>query len=272
MAHAPYTLNLCSDRQEIRDFAFRTMEDDLKRMRYLPGNYYNFHPGSHVNQGAETGIRLIAEALKKLLAELPEADAGESGAGGTETGAGPGGGRAPVTILLETMAGKGSEVGQSFEEIAQILDLAGGDPRLGVCLDTCHVYDAGYDIVGDLDGVLREFDRVIGLGRLKALHVNDSKNPMGSRKDRHEKIGEGSIGIDTFTRIVRHPLLRNLPMILETPNELSGYQREIRLLRKCAAEETEKVGSMEKTRVREGRRKGEGGKKGESGRKEKTEI
>lgn len=222
VAHAPYTLNLCSDREEIRDFARRTMADDLRRMLYLPGNYYNFHPGSHVKQGAETGIRLIAESLRELLSVLPE-----------------GGARPPVTILLETMAGKGSEVGRSFEEIAEILDRAGADSRLGVCLDTCHVYDAGYDIAGDLDGVLREFDMVIGIGRLKALHVNDSRNPMGSRKDRHEKIGEGSLGLETFISIVRHPLLRHLPMILETPNELDGYRKEIQLLRECAGEEAE---------------------------------
>lgn len=211
VAHAPYTLNLCSDREEIREFALRTMEDDLTRMSYVPNSYYNFHPGSHVKQGAEVGIAYIAAALNELL---PKA--------GT------------TTILLEGMAGKGSEIGRNFEELKAIIDACGGHPSLGVCLDTCHLYDAGYDIVNDLEGVLAEFDRVVGLERLKAMHINDSKNPFASHKDRHEKIGEGSIGVEAFQRIINHPVLKNLPFILETPNELPGYASEIALLRSLA--------------------------------------
>ena len=208
IAHAPYTLNACSADAHTREFALQTMADDLLRMEYVPGNLYNFHPGSHVGQGPEEGIRLIAEALNDIL--RPEMH---------------------TTVLLETMAGKGSEVGRTFQELRAILDRVELSDKMGVCLDTCHVYDAGYDIVNDLEGVLREFDRCIGIEKLKALHLNDSKNPMGSHKDRHEKIGRGSIGEEAFRRIVRHPWLRDLPMCLETPNELPGYEREIALLR-----------------------------------------
>lgn len=208
LAHAPYTLNACSADDRVRTFAFEVMTDDLKRMEYIPGNLYNFHPGSHVSQGAEKGIDLIAELLNRVLKE-----------------------EQTTTVLLETMAGKGSEVGRSFEEVKAIIDKVELNSHLGVCLDTCHVYDAGYDIVHNLEGVLEEFDNIVGLERLKALHVNDSKNPFGSHKDRHEKIGEGSLGIQTFEAIVRHPRLRNLPMYLETPNELEGYQKEIELFK-----------------------------------------
>lgn len=208
LAHAPYTLNACAEGKELREFALRTMEDDLDRLSRLPGAMYNFHPGSHVGQGAETGIALIAELLNRLLAKESE-----------------------VIVLLETMAGKGSEMGRSFEEIRAILDKTERKERLGVCLDTCHVFDAGYDIVENLDGVLQEFDSVIGLYRLKAVHLNDSKNPMGSHKDRHERIGEGSIGILAVEAIINHPFLRDLPFYLETPNELEGYKSEIALLK-----------------------------------------
>ena len=214
VAHGAYTMNLCTADPEARAFAAGVLEDDLRRMAALPGNFYNFHPGSHVGQGTEAGIGYIAQALKKALE--PEY---------------------PVTVLLETMAGKGSEIGGRFEELRDILD-AVGSPKLGVCLDTCHVYDGGYDIVNDLDGVLAEFDRVVGLDRLKALHLNDSKNPFASHKDRHECLGKGSLGLDTFRRIVNHPLLRGKPMILETPNELPGYQAEIALLRSLEASES----------------------------------
>lgn len=208
LAHAPYTLNGCSADESIRAFATRTMRDDLDRLEYLPGNLYNFHPGSHVGQGVERGIELICQ----MLDEMPLEDL-------------------HTTVLLETMAGKGSEVGKTFEEIRAIIDGARHGELLGVCLDTCHVYDAGYDIVGDLDGVLRRFDEVIGLDRLRAVHLNDSKNPFESHKDRHEKIGQGSIGLDAFVRIVNHPRLCHLPFYLETPNELDGYAAEIALLR-----------------------------------------
>lgn len=207
VAHGAYTMNLCTADPEARAFAADILEDDLRRMTALPGNFYNFHPGSHVGQGVEAGIDYIAQALKKALRH-----------------------DYPVTVLLETMAGKGSEIGGRFEEIRMILDAVGNND-MGVCLDTCHVYDGGYDIVGDLDGVLAEFDRVIGLHRLKALHVNDSKNPFASHKDRHACLGEGSLGLETFRAIVNHPVLRDKPMILETPNELPGYQKEIALLR-----------------------------------------
>ena len=207
VAHGSYTMNLCTKDQEARAFAAEVLKEDLQRMSFLPGQFYNFHPGSHVGQGMEVGIAQIAEALKAAL----------------EPGY-------PVTVLLETMAGKGSEVGGRFEELKAIID-AVGSSDVGVCLDTCHVYDGGYDIVHDLDGVLAEFDRVIGLDRLKALHINDSKNPFASHKDRHECIGSGSLGLETFERIVNHPLLSGKPMILETPNELPGYQAEIALLR-----------------------------------------
>lgn len=207
VAHGSYTMNLCTKDTEARAFAAQVLGEDLERMAGLPGQYYNFHPGSHVGQGMEAGISQIADALKAAL----------------EPGY-------PVTVLLETMAGKGSEVGGRFEELKAIIDAVGSD-AVGVCLDTCHVYDGGYDIVGDLDGVLAEFDRVIGLQRLKALHINDSKNPFGSHKDRHECIGRGSLGLSAFEKIITHPLLRDKPMILETPNELPGYQAEIALLR-----------------------------------------
>ena len=208
VAHGAYTMNLCTKDPEARAFAADVLADDLRRMAALPGQYYNFHPGSHVGQGVETGIDQIAQALRKAL----------------EPGY-------PVTVLLETMAGKGSEVGGRFEELKAIIDAVGSD-HVGVCMDTCHVYDAGYDIVNDLDGVLEEFDRVVGLDRLKALHINDSKNPFASHKDRHECIGQGSLGVSTFAKIVNHPILKDKPMILETPNELPGYAAEIDLLHK----------------------------------------
>ena len=208
VAHGAYTMNLCTKDPEAREFAAEVLADDLRRMAALPGQYYNFHPGSHVGQGMEAGIAYIAQALKKAL----------------EPGY-------PVTVLLETMAGKGSEVGGRFEELKAIIDAVGSE-HVGVCMDTCHVYDAGYDIVNDLDGVLAEFDRVVGLDRLKALHINDSKNPFASHKDRHECIGQGSLGVSTFARIVNHPILADKPMILETPNELPGYASEIELLHK----------------------------------------
>lgn len=211
VAHGSYTMNLCTADADARAFAADILCDDLRRMAALPGNYYNFHPGSHVGQGVDTGISQIADALKKALA--------------------PG---YPVTVLLEAMAGKGSEIGGKFEELKAIIDAVDSD-CLGVCLDTCHIYDGGYDIVNDLDGVLAEFDRVVGLDRLKALHLNDSKNPFGSHKDRHACIGQGSLGLDTFRKIVNHPSLAQLPMILETPNELPGYQQEIALLRSMEA-------------------------------------
>lgn len=204
VAHAPYTLNPCSSDERAREFAWMVMEDDLKRMEYLPNNYYNFHPGSHTGQGTEVGIIYIATMLNEIL--RPEQT---------------------TIVLLETMAGKGSEVGRTFEELKQIIDSVELKDKLGVCLDTCHVYDAGYDIVNDLDGVLAEFDRIIGLNRLLAVHLNDSKNPFSSGKDRHEKLGEGSIGMEALMGIVNHPRLYGLPFILETPNELSGYADEI---------------------------------------------
>ena len=207
VAHGAYTMNLCTADADAREFAAQVLEDDLRRMAALPGNYYNFHPGSHVGQGMEAGIGYISDALKRALSH-----------------------GYPVTVLLETMAGKGSEVGGRCEELRAIMD-AVGSPDVGVCLDTCHVFDGGYDIVNDLDGVLAEFDRAIGLDRLCALHLNDSKNPMGSHKDRHACIGEGNLGLETFRAIVNHPALRGKPMILETPNELPGYAAEISLLR-----------------------------------------
>ena len=211
VAHGAYTMNLCTADPEARAFAASVLCDDLRRMAQLPGNYYNFHPGSHVGQGTDTGISQICDALKQALA--------------------PG---YPVTVLLETMAGKGSEVGGRFEELKAIMDGVGSDD-IGVCLDSCHVHDGGYDIINDLDGVLAEFDRVIGIQKLKALHLNDSKNPFGSHKDRHELLGEGNLGMEAFRRIVNHPYLKTLPMILETPNELPGYAREIALLRQLEA-------------------------------------
>ena len=213
VAHAPYTLNACAAKEEIRTFAKETFADDLKRMEYTPGQYYNFHPGSHVGQGAEKGIELIAEMLN---ANLQSAQT--------------------TVVLLETMSGKGSEVGRTFEELRAIIDRVELSDKLGVCMDTCHVWDGGYDIVNHLDGVLEEFDRVIGLERLKAIHINDSMNPMGSHKDRHAKIGEGKIGLEAFGRIVRHPALQGLPFILETPNDDAGWAAEISMLRQMAEE------------------------------------
>ena len=208
LAHAPYTLNACAADPSIRDFARNTMADDIRRMEYTPNQLYNFHPGSHVKQGADVGIQLICEHLNEVL--YPEMT---------------------TTVLLETMSGKGSEVGRSFEEIRQIIDRTELSDKLGVCLDTCHVYDAGYDIVNNLDDVLDEFDKIIGIDRLKAIHINDSKNPFESHKDRHEVIGGGFIGIEAFERIINHKSLRDLPFFLETPNELDGYQKEIEVLR-----------------------------------------
>ena len=207
VAHAPYTLNPCAADQKVRDFAEMAMGDDLKRMEYVPGNYYNFHPGSHVGQGAETGIEKIAGLLNKLLTEEQS-----------------------TTVLLETMAGKGSEVGRSFGEIRQIIDRVELDHKVGVCLDTCHIFDGGYDFPGG-EAVLDEFDRIIGLNRLKAVHVNDSMNGLGSHKDRHAKIGEGNIGLDAIVKFLKQEPVRELPCILETPNELDGYAREIALLK-----------------------------------------
>lgn len=208
VAHAPYTINPCSKDEHTREFARMTLADDLKRMEHLPGNVYNFHPGSHTGQGMETGIAQIAETLNAIL--TPDIR---------------------TTVLLETMSGKGSEVGSRFEELREIIDRVALSDKLGVCLDTCHVSDAGYDIADDLDGVLTEFDRVIGLERLKAVHINDSLNPRGSHKDRHARIGEGCLGAEALGRVVRHPALQGLPFVLETPNELAGYAREIALLK-----------------------------------------
>lgn len=213
VAHAPYTMNACAAKEEIRAFAKDTMEDDLLRMEYTPGNYYNFHPGSHVGQGAEAGIAMIADLLNEVL--KPEQT---------------------TTVLLETMAGKGSEVGRSFEELQAILEKVTLREKVGVCLDTCHVWDAGYDIVNDLEGVLASFDGTIGLSNLKAIHMNDSMNPLGSHKDRHEKIGEGQIGLAAMGRILNHPKLAGLPVILETPNDDEGWAKEIATLRDlCSA-------------------------------------
>ena len=211
LAHAPYTLNGCSGDENVRRFARETMADDLRRMEATPGNLYNFHPGSHVGQGVEAGITLIAQMLNQTL--FPEMT---------------------TTVLLETMAGKGSEVGGRFEELRAILDRVELSGKMGVCLDTCHISDGGYDIIHDLDGVLTEFDRIIGLDRLKAIHLNDSKNPPGSHKDRHACLGEGTIGLEALGRIVRHPALKRLPFCLETPNDLPGYAREIALMRELA--------------------------------------
>lgn len=208
VAHAPYTMNCAAAREDLREFARETMKDDLKRMEYTPGNYYNFHPGSHVGQGSEAGIAKIAEILNDVLTEEQS-----------------------TTVLLETMAGKGSEVGRSFQEIRAIIDLVDRKDKLGVCLDTCHVWDGGYDIVGNLDGVLKEFDEVIGLGRLKAVHLNDSMNGLGSHKDRHAPIGEGCIGLEALVRVISHPALKGIPFILETPNDDEGWTKEIALLR-----------------------------------------
>jgi deoxyribonuclease-4 len=208
VAHAPYTLNACAATPEIRKFARETMADDLRRMEYIPGNVYNFHPGSHVKQGVEAGIEYIAEMLNEILTK-----------------------DMTTTVLLETMAGKGSEIGRTFEELKMIMDKVELSEKLGVCLDTCHIFDGGYDIVNDLDGVIKNFDEVIGLERLKAIHLNDSKNIMGSHKDRHEKIGEGNIGSEALIKVINHPAFANLPINLETPNELDGYAKEIEFLK-----------------------------------------
>lgn len=208
LAHAPYTLNACSADEQTREFARQTFADDLKRMEYLPGNFYNFHPGSHVKQGVDTGTAYITEMLNEVM--KPEQR---------------------TKVLLETMAGKGSEIGRTFEELQRIIDGVELKDQIGVCLDTCHVYDAGYDIVNHLEEVLEQFDSVIGLERLCAVHLNDSKNPFESHKDRHEKLGEGSIGLPAFERIINHPVLRDLPFYLETPNDLTGYTKEIKLLK-----------------------------------------
>lgn len=213
LAHAPYTINACAADEGIREFAKNTMADDLRRLSYLPDSLYNFHPGSHVKQGVEKGIELIAGTLNQVMTDS-----------------------LTTTVLLETMAGKGTEIGRTFEELQAILERTDYPEKMGVCLDTCHVYDGGYDIVNHLDEVLAEFDRIIGLYRLKAIHLNDSKNPMGSHKDRHEKIGEGSLTLEAITRIINHPLLKDLPFFLETPNELPGYQAEIELLKAKRAE------------------------------------
>ncbi len=210
LAHAPYTLNPCSPDEKVREFAYQIMTDDLERMEYIPGNFYNFHPGSHVKQGVEKGIDLIGEMLNKVL--RPEQS---------------------TTVLLETMAGKGSEIGRNFEELREILDRVELQEKVGVCLDTCHVFDGSYDIVNDLDGVLNKFDQVIGLSRLKTIHLNDSIFGLGSRKDRHARIGEGKIGREGIVRIINHPALRNLPFYLETPNDLEGYGKEISFLREA---------------------------------------
>ena len=213
VAHAPYTLNACAAKENLRDFARNTFSDDLKRMEATPGNYYNFHPGSHAGQGIEVGIQKIAEVLNAVLTE-----------------------EQTTTVLLETMAGKGSEVGSHFQELRAIMDLVEKRDKLGICLDTCHVWDGGYDIVNDLDGVLTEFDRIIGLDHLKAIHLNDSLNPLGSHKDRHARIGEGQMGLDALVRVIRHPALEGKPFILETPNDDEGWTREIALLRERYSE------------------------------------
>jgi deoxyribonuclease-4 len=210
MGHAPYTLNPCSPEERVREFALEVMEDDIKRMEYLPNNLYNFHPGSFVGQDVEIGMGYIIETLNHII--KPEQT---------------------TIVLLETMAGKGTEIGRTFEELKQILDGVKLQDKMGVCLDTCHVYDAGYDIVNDLEGVLLEFDRIIGLDKLYAIHFNDSKNPFSSSKDRHEKLGEGSLGMDAFIRMINHPKLKDLPFILETPNEVPGYAQEIKRMREA---------------------------------------
>ena len=216
VAHAPYTMNLCAAKENIRTFALEMLTDDLRRMEVIPGNYYNFHPGSHVGQGIEKGIELIAGQLNQAMFQ-----------------------EQTTTVLLETMAGKGSEVGRSFEELRAIMDRVTLNDKLGICLDTCHVWDGGYDIVTNLNGVLAEFDRIIGIDRLKAIHINDSLNPLGSHKDRHARIGEGCIGLAALSAVTRHPKLRELPFILETPNDNEGYAEEIALLRKQFRESPE---------------------------------
>ena len=210
VAHAPYTLNACAAKEELRTFARETFADDLRRMEYTPGNYYNFHPGSHVGQGSEIGIQKIAEILNDVLTE-----------------------EQTTTVLLETMSGKGKEVGRNFEELRKILNLVEKKSKMGICLDTCHVWDGGYDIVHDLDGVLNDFDHIIGLERLKAIHLNDSLNDCGSHKDRHARIGEGKIGMEALVHIIKHPALREIPFILETPNDDSGWTEEIHVLKEA---------------------------------------
>ena len=210
VAHAPYTLNACAAKEELRTFARETFADDLRRMEYTPGNYYNFHPGSHVGQGSEIGIQKIAEILNDVLTE-----------------------EQTTTVLLETISGKGTEVGRNFEELRKILNLVEKKSKMGICLDTCHVWDGGYDIVHDLDGVLNDFDHIIGLERLKAIHLNDSLNDCGSHKDRHARIGEGKIGMEALVRIIKHPVLREIPFILETPNDDSGWTEEIHVLKEA---------------------------------------
>ena len=210
VAHAPYTLNACAAKEELRTFARETFADDLRRMEYTPGNYYNFHPGSHVGQGSEIGIQKIAEILNDVLTE-----------------------EQTTTVLLETMSGKGTEVGRNFEELRKILNLVEKKSKMGICLDTCHVWDGGYDIVHELDGVLNDFDHIIGLERLKAIHLNDSLNDCGSHKDRHARIGEGKIGMEALVRIIKHPALREIPFILETPNDDSGWTEEIHVLKEA---------------------------------------
>ena len=210
VAHAPYTLNACAAKEELRTFARETFADDLRRMEYTPGNYYNFHPGSHVGQGSEIGIQKIAEILNDVLTE-----------------------EQTTTVLLETMSGKGTEVGRNFEELRRILNLVEKKSKMGICLDTCHVWDGGYDIVHDLDGVLNDFDHIIGLEHLKAIHLNDSLNDCGSHKDRHARIGEGKIGMEALVRIIKHPALREIPFILETPNDDAGWTEEIRILKEA---------------------------------------
>ena len=210
VAHAPYTLNACAAKEELRTFARETFADDLRRMEYTPGNYYNFHPGSHVGQGSEIGIQKIAEILNDVLTE-----------------------EQTTTVLLETMSGKGTEVGRNFEELRKILNLVEKKNKMGICLDTCHVWDGGYDIVHDLDGVLNDFDHIIGLDHLKAIHLNDSLNDCGSHKDRHARIGEGKIGMEALVRIIKHPALQEIPFILETPNDDAGWTEEIHVLKEA---------------------------------------
>lgn len=211
VAHAPYTMNPCAEKPELRTYAFQTMKEDIERMGYLPGNYYNFHPGSHVGQGSDKGIELTADMLGRVLDDKSPDNT--------------------TQILIETMSGKGSEIGKTFEEIRQIIDMSGYEDQLGVCLDTCHIWDAGYDIVNDLDGVIKRFDDVIGLDHLKAVHINDSMNDLGAHKDRHEKIGKGFIGAEALKRVVCHPALQGRPFILETPQDDAGYAEEISTIR-----------------------------------------
>ncbi len=210
LAHAPYTLNPCSADKRVRELAKEIFIDDLKRMEYTPNNMYNFHPGSHVGQGIDAGIKIIADTLNEVLTK-----------------------KQTTTVLLETMSGKGSEVGSKFEELKQIIDLVELKDKVGVCLDTCHIYDGGYDIVNDLDNVIKQFDSIIGLEKLKAIHLNDTKNPFASHKDRHEKIGEGYLGLDAISKVINHPKLKNLPFYLETPNEIDGYAKEIKILKEA---------------------------------------